>query len=435
MSDPQPRRGLLGRFRRQDNEQQATTARDAHAASLASSFGELARADMSIGRVAADRRDVNTTTGRVTPDQIASAASERAAALDDTMHNLTVGSASSAYAVRVAADAYGEWQHTAPDVTDRAERLYAAAHDDVGATPVSSLPEIGAAVDTVRFDSWARSAVRSGLMSKESTQDDLSSGIVDPADLDGYVDAVRETVNFAMDRLEHEPGSAGTAVELAASAYAEHGAATNAETLYNAAHETAGITPATPLSTLVAEVTAANEAADAAAAAEYSKLWQEQQAPTVDLDNPRTNTGELISLEVDQHIRQLTQNWVDLVRQPGRDVDANNAYAALVAEVDNLDLNDTYLDPRAALPKPAELIEQLGTIDLPNTTTDTPAASETGGAIAVTPQAQRGPVSSYPMDVASSLRSAAATPTAPATPSTAPTRPASSTQRAGGAER
>lgn len=360
MSDPQPRSGFFARFRRQNNAQQPITEREDHAASLASSFSELARVDMSIGRSAADRRDVEETVGRVTPDQITAAAAARAAELDDAMHNLTVGSTSSATAVHVAADAYGEWQHTAPDVADRAERLFAAAHDDVGATPTSSLSEIAAAADAVRFDDWARSAVRSGLRSAAPTQDDLSSGIVEDADVDGYVDAVCDTINVAMDRLEREPGSAATAVELAASAYAEHGTATNAEALYNAAHETAGITPAAPLSALVAEATAANDAADAATEAEYSRLWQEQQ-------NPATDKAAGVDIE----------------------------------------------HPRSGTSTAAEPAEQG---------TATTAESHTT-------------VSSCPMDVASSLRSAASAQAAPATPTNAPTRPTSSTQRGDGAER
>ncbi|MBB1198638.1 hypothetical protein [Curtobacterium flaccumfaciens] len=505
MSDPQPRTGFLARFRRQNRAPITTPAQNERAAEQASSLANLARSNVDLGRNAAERIRDDLAAGRTSQDQVTAAAAERAAALDDAMHNLTVKSASPETTVRIAAEAYGEWQHTSPAVAERAVNLFAAAHEDAGVAAAAPLGEIAAAADSDRFHDRAVRGVEFGLRSSAATQDDLASGVVETADLEGYADGVRDHVNAAIDRLEHDPGSAAGAVELAANAYAEFGSATNAEALYAAAHETAGTTPTTPTAPLGDVLTGVIDrwsAADEAAAAEYRQLGREQAAAATDVDNPRTNTGELISLEVDQHVGQMAQTWIDLAREPGREVDAHSAYVALIAEVDNLHLGDTYLDPRAWLgtsdalptPVPEAVVEQLGDLEshlqslqdqviiysgnagpewfdgeeptpadparvaaavaqaetvraelhqhidqhgLTGTQWDprtvepgasTPAAHDTS-------TGQQGRVSSYPMDVTSSLRTAAAAHTAPTMPSTGPSPQTSMTERGGGIER
>lgn len=502
MSDPQTRTGFLARFRRQDRAPITTPTQDEQAAEQASSLADIARSNVDLGRHAAERTRDDLAASRTSQDQVTAAAAERAAALDDAMHNLTVKSASPETTVRIAAEAYGEWQHTSPAVAERAVNLFTAAHEHRRRSR-GALSEIAAAADTDRFHDQAVRGVEFGLRSSAATQDDLASGVVETADLEGYADGVRDHVNAAIDRLVNDPGSAASAVELAANAYAEFGSATNAEALYAAAHETADTTPTAPLVDILTRVIDRWSAADEAAAAEYRRLGSEQAAAATDVDSPLTSTGELISLEVDQHVGQMTQDWVELAAEPGREVDAHSAYVALTAEVDNLHLDGTYLDPRTkerATALPAFVPEDVaihiadlharletfeGAADVysgntgpdwydgedapapdpvqaraadteantvrtelhryidengltgtqwdPRTTetgTPAPAAAESN---AGTPP--HGPVTSYPMNVASSLRSAAAAPAAAATPSAAPTRPTSSTQRGGGVER
>jgi len=532
MSDPQPRTGFLARFRRQNRAPITTPAHDERAAEQASSLADLARSDVNLGRNSAERIRDDLAAGRTSQVQVTAAAAERAAALDDAMHNLTVQTASPETTVRIAAEAYGEWQHTSPAVAQRAVNLFTAAHEDAGVAAAAPLGEIAAAADSDRFNDRAVRGVEFGLRSSAATQDDLASGVVETADLDGYADGVRDHVNAAIDRLEHDPGSAASAVELAANAYAEFSSATNAEALYAAAHETAGTSPTAPLSDVLTGVIDRWSAADEAATAEYGQLGSEQATAATDVDNPRTSTGELISLEVDQHIDQMTQTWVALASEPGREVEAHTAYAGLVTEVDNLHLDGTYLDPRAATgdradalptPVPETVVEHLGDLEsqlqlledqvtiysgnagpewfdgeeptpadparvaaaqeqadsvraelhhqldehgltgtqwdprtpyadtaltspgdpvslevdqhvnaphAPNKTHAAPSTTNTA-AHAV----EQKPVSSYPMDVASSLRHAAASHADPAAPSTGPSRPTSSTQRGGGIER
>ncbi|WIE70268.1 hypothetical protein [Curtobacterium sp. MCLR17_054] len=488
--------------------------------------------NVSIGRFAADRTREDLAAGRTSPDQVTAAAAARAAALDDAMHNLTVKAASPTTSLQIAAEAYGEWQHTSPAIAERAVNLFAAVHEEDGVAPTATLQQIAAAVDTERFHDRTVRGVEFGLRSSAATQDDLASGVIETADLDGYADGVRDHVNDAIDRLEHDPGSAASAVELAANAYAEFGSATNAEALYAAAHETAGTAPTAPLDDVLTGVIDRWSSADEAAAAEHRQLGSEQAAAAADVDSPRTSTGELISLEVDQHVEQMTQTWVELANEPGREVEAHSAYATLVTEVDNLKLDGTYLDPRTATgdradelptPVPEEVVEHLGDLNTqlqlledqviiysgnagpdwfdgaeptpadparvadahaqadsvraelhqqleehglagtqwdprhpyadpaltstgdpgslegdqhvsaPHAPNEPHAASSTADSAAPTVEQKR--VSSYPMDVASSLRHAATAHADPAAPSTGPSRPTSSTQRGGGIER
>jgi len=533
MSDPQPRTGFLARFRRQDRTPDAGTpvpnSTAAEAESFVSALDDLAHASMAVGRYAAEVTWNDLDAGKTTADQVTTAAAERAAALDDAMHNLTVGDTLSSAAVRIATEAYGEWQGTSPAVTERAERLFAAAYEDLGRVPTSTLPEIAAAEDADRFHERARAGVQSGLRSAAATQDDLASGVIERADLNGVVDAVRDYVNEAVDRLERDPGSAGNAVWFAASGFAELGSATNAEALYAAAHETAGVTPVASLGEVLTEVTTTNAAAAAAADAEYGTGQAAPVDATAESDTARTSTGDLISLEVDQHVEQMTQTWVELAGEPGREVEAHTAYAALVTEVDNLKLDGTYLDPRAATgdradalptPVPEAVVEHLGDLEShlqsledqvviysgnagpewfdgeeptpadparvaaaqeqaesvraelhqqldehgltgtqwdPRTRLADTALTSTGDRVALegdqhvnapnethaapsttdtaAPAVEQKRVSSYPMDVSSSLRHAAASHADPAAPSTGPSRPTSSTQRGGGIER
>lgn len=503
MSDPQPRTGFLARFRRQNRAPSATPAQDERAAEQASSLADLARSNVDVGRTSAERTRDDLAAGRTSDDQVTAAAAERAAALDDAMHNLTVKTTSPETTVAIAAEAYGEWQHTSPAVAERAVNLFTAAHEDAGVAAAAPLGAIAAAADTDRFHDQAVRGVEFGLRSSAATQDNLASGVVETADLDGYADGVRDHVNDAIDRLEHDPGSAASAVELASNAYAEFGSATNAEALYAAAHETAGTTPTAPLGDVLTGVIDRWSAADEAAAAEYRQLGSEQAAAAADVDNPRTSTGELISLEVDQHVGQMAQTWIDLAGEPGREVDAHSAYVALIAEVDNLHLSDTYLDPRAATgdradalptPVPEAVVERFGDLEShlqslqdqviiysgnagpewfdgaeptpadparvaaaqaqaetvraelhqhidqhgltgtqwdPRTvepSADTPTAHDTS-------TGQQGRVSSYPMDVTSSLRTAAATHNAPTMPSPGTAHQTSMTERGGGVER
>lgn len=232
MSDPQPRTGFLARFRRQNRTPITTPAQDDRAAEQASSLADLARSSVDLGRSATERTRDDLAAGRTSEDQVTAAAVERAAALDDAMHNLTVKNASPTTTVRVAAEAYGEWQRTSPAVAERAVNLFTAAHEDAGVAAAAPLGEIAAAADTDRFHDQAVRGVEFGLRNSAATQDDLASGVVETADLDGYADGVRDHVNDAIDHLEHDPGSAASAVELAANAYAEFGSATNAEALY-----------------------------------------------------------------------------------------------------------------------------------------------------------------------------------------------------------
>jgi len=553
MSDPQPRPGFFARLLRQqrtpdsadrarplaesvrsaEERVRASAERVTNAeASLAGSSAELAKVNVSIGRFAADRTREDLAAGRTSPDQVTAAAAARAAALDDAMHNLTVKAASPTTSLQIAAEAYGEWQHTSPAIAERAVNLFAAVHEEDGVAPTATLQQIAAAVDTERFHDRTVRGVEFGLRSSAATQDDLASGVIETADLDGYADGVRDHVNDAIDRLEHDPGSAASAVELAANAYAEFGSATNAEALYAAAHETAGTAPTAPLDDVLTGVIDRWSSADEAAAAEHRQLGSEQAAAAADVDSPRTSTGELISLEVDQHVEQMTQTWVELANEPGREVEAHSAYATLVTEVDNLKLDGTYLDPRTATgdradelptPVPEEVVEHLGDLNTqlqlledqviiysgnagpdwfdgaeptpadparvadahaqadsvraelhqqleehglagtqwdprhpyadpaltstgdpgslegdqhvsaPHAPNEPHAASSTADSAAPTVEQKR--VSSYPMDVASSLRHAATAHADPAAPSTGPSRPTSSTQRGGGIER
>lgn len=132
MSDPQPRTGFLARFRRQNRAPIATPAQNERAAEQASSLADLARSDVDLGRNAAERIRDDLAAGRTSRDQVTAAAAERAAALDDAMHNLTVKTSSPTTTVRIAAEAYGEWQHTSPAVAQRAVNLFTAAHEDAG---------------------------------------------------------------------------------------------------------------------------------------------------------------------------------------------------------------------------------------------------------------------------------------------------------------